>query len=108
MELRIVVTPKLLEEAIVCLMEAKFNVKVAESSLIIAESCNLTESSGVTVNLTTVGESIVTLTAKEPVYEDDDWQRSHPKIVEEHEELRRKIANDCTTNVGLQQTPYNA
>ena len=63
MELKIVVTPKLLEEAVVFLMESKFNVKVAESSLIIAE----TESSGVTVNLTTVGESIVTLTAKEPV-----------------------------------------
>ena len=100
MELKIVVTPKLLEEAVVSLMENKFNVKVSESSIIIAESCNLTENGGVTINLTTVDKDIAYndlmtaahATACEPVYEDDVWQRSHQKIVEEHEELRRKIA----------------
>ena len=110
MELRIVVTPKLLEEAIVCLMEAKFNTKITESCIIIAESCNLTEAGGVTAVLTT-GENPV---IKEPVYEDDvwqaqsakyaflsgntvsvppeqldEWQKAQQTIVEEQEELRR-------------------
>jgi hypothetical protein len=55
MELKIVVTPKLLEEAIISLMENKFNVKVSEATIIISESCNFTDNSGVTVNLT-IGE----------------------------------------------------
>ena len=104
MELRIVVTPKLLEEAVVCLMEAKFNTKITDSCIIIAESCNLTEVGGVTTILT-MGEKDTSYndlmtaahaTACEPVYEDDVRKAQNPeglnpyfKPVTESDEWRR-------------------
>ena len=94
MELKIVVTPKLLEEAIISLMENKFNVKVSEATIIISESCNFTDNSGATVNLT-IGEKPINYPVNRLLTADEVWRKKAARyIAEEQEELPRFMAQN--------------